>query len=85
MGMKASYLLLFLLIIASAFAQDIAGKIEEASGEVTDFLSGVPKEDILIVTGDRISMEDRMLFSLIKDQIDESRASRWRQISHRLF
>ncbi|MFH0875149.1 MAG: hypothetical protein V1859_04365 [archaeon] len=59
----------FFILISFANAEDIKQKIESASSDVTDFFNDVEHENVLIVTGKKISVEDKILFNLIKSNI----------------
>jgi hypothetical protein len=74
--MKSKIALLFILFlfIGCTYALDMANvkqSVEKASSQVTDFFSSVSKEDVIIVTGSRISLEDKILFNMLKSQVNE--------------
>ncbi len=67
-------ILLFLIIlvtISSAYAQDnIMDKIDSASQDVSDFFGATPASDIVVVTGSKVSMEDKILFNMLKSNLN---------------
>jgi len=69
---KYLYLILFFVLICSVTAIDsstLKQRISEASVDVESFFNSVEKEDIVIVRGSKISIEDKVLFNLIKSNI----------------
>lgn len=76
MGGKKSVIIFFLLImlISSVYAVDtkqIQEKTKEASDIIHSFFDGVGRQNILIVMGDKISLDDKMLFNMMKSQTSE--------------
>jgi hypothetical protein len=69
------FLMVFLFILLnSAFALDMAhikDSVEKASADVSDFFSSVSKDEVVIVTGSKISIEDKILFNMLKSQVNE--------------
>jgi hypothetical protein len=70
-------LVIFLIILISISSvkaynlDDLKTRIDDATSEVQDFFGSVPKNDLLIVVGKRISFEDKILFNLIKAQVQD--------------
>lgn len=54
-----------------ADTSDLTDSINNASQEIETFFSTVLASDIVIVTGDHISFEEKMLFNLAKSRVDE--------------
>lgn len=69
--MKRAIILLVILLLPVAFAQDIVVQTEEASGVIESFFADVDREDVLIVLGGKISVEDKILFNMIKSNAKE--------------
>ncbi|MFH2019914.1 MAG: hypothetical protein ABIJ34_00720 [archaeon] len=70
---KYILLVVLIFIISNASASDIS-KIQERTNEasilIEDFFDSVDRSDILIVTGSEISLEDKILFNLIKSNVN---------------
>ena len=68
-----SYILIVLLLMSFVLAQEdlpLDEKIELASDDVSDFFGATPPENIIVVTGSDITLEDRILFNLIKSNLN---------------
>lgn len=72
--MKKIPLIFFYFIILSSLVTaqkpGITQKIADASIDVENFFDSIPHEDITIVMGSQISVEDKILFNLIKSNIN---------------
>ena len=71
---KITLLFIVILLLNSVYAVDMAdakGNINEASSDISAFFSGVERQDFLIVTVSKISVEDRLLFNMLKSNIPE--------------
>lgn len=76
--MKKTATLIFIAFLIffsafSVFAQedlDLKEKIDLASKDVSDFFGATPSENIVVVSGSKISVEDKLLFNLIKSNLD---------------
>ncbi|MBU0758634.1 MAG: hypothetical protein KKF44_11300 [Nanoarchaeota archaeon] len=69
-------LFIFILTLSVVHAQeskDLSEKIATASTIVEEFFDGIPMEDIVIIKGSAISMEDKLLFNMVKGQVDSIR------------
>ncbi|MCM2325365.1 MAG: hypothetical protein NDI94_02790 [Candidatus Woesearchaeota archaeon] len=68
-----SYLLILILLSCPAYSlhtDDLKSEIESASVEVNSFFADVSRTDFLVVSGSHVSMEDKMLFNLIRTSVD---------------
>jgi hypothetical protein len=73
MQKKIIALLVFVILLSSfSHALDTAQikqGIEQASEQVNDFFSNTTRDEITIVTGSKISIEDKILFNMLKSQV----------------
>jgi hypothetical protein len=72
-----SIILLTLLLISSTYALDsalIKQKMTDASADVEKFFNNCPKEQIVIVIGSKISIEDQLIFNIIKKNLNSMQA-----------
>jgi hypothetical protein len=68
-----SYLLILIVLscpASSLHTDDLKSEIESASVEVNSFFSDGVRTDFLVVSGSRVSIEDKMLFNLIRSNVD---------------
>ncbi|NTV24076.1 MAG: hypothetical protein HGA85_06945 [Nanoarchaeota archaeon] len=71
--MKAISIMLILIIVSCpAMALDIKAQIDSASSEITAFFEGVPSTDFVIIPGSGISAEDKLIFSLLKENVESA-------------
>jgi hypothetical protein len=73
-GKSFVFLLIFLISISTIAAIDVSqlkSGIEEASTKVNSFFSQTERQDIIIITGSEISIEDELLFNMLKSQISD--------------
>jgi hypothetical protein len=71
---KIILMFFFLVLLNCTFALDMANikeSVEKASTDVSEFFSSVSKDDLIIVTGSKISLEDKILFNMLKSQVNE--------------
>ena len=72
-----SIVLLALLLVGTSYALDTAlikQRMDEAATDVEQFFINCPKENIVIVTGSKISLEDKLIFNIIKSNLDSMQA-----------
>ena len=65
------YLVLVLVLLPFACA-DLREVIDNSSERATQFLDGIPKEDMRVVVGSKISIEEQILFNMLKGAIPQS-------------
>ncbi len=75
--MRGKLFIVFLLLIlftSAIYAIDTTSLkqgIEQASTQVSDFFSTTTRDEVVIITGSSISVEDKILFNLLKSQVNE--------------
>ena len=65
-------LLMVFLLLLPVVQADLSSDIENASMLVTDFFDDVPRQDVQIIKGSQISVEDTIVFNLIKSNTPDA-------------
>ncbi len=76
--MKKIFLYFFISIIffTSVCAEmSLSEQISMASNDVEEFLFDVDKQEIALIAGSKISVEDKLLFNIIKSQVPEAQST----------
>ena len=67
---KILSIVLFFVLISSVNA-NIQDQIDEGKEILQDYLSGVPRENIVVVTGSKLSVEEKIIFNMIKGKVSQ--------------
>lgn len=67
----STLILLFLILTTTVLAQDdLKEKIDLATSDVSAFFHGIEHSSIVVVSGSKISVEDKILFNLLKSNLN---------------
>ena len=69
-----AYLVISIFLINPVLALSITemkSQIESASSDMSSFFDSIPKEDMIIIKGSKLSTEEKMVFNLIKSNMDK--------------
>jgi hypothetical protein len=88
MGKKLVYFIIFLValsLVKADYITDAKQEIDNATLEISSFFYDIPKQDFKIVTGSRISVEERLLFNLMKSSMSQAQGTEIEPDSHTII